>query len=139
MNEEQKEIRTGDSMREINAGFSEMERIIKRETIWLPVFTSVAWAGCLGILLWQAFTGEGWSVAGHCIILAFAIFQVWTFWDVDARRRVANLKYETAAGLLDHFVAEEGWEWGDSEKPGSVSLKAPDKSEAVNADTETEK
>ncbi len=111
----------------INAAFQDMARTIRRETIWLPVIVSVAWGGSLGLVLWDSFTGDdgvGMGVS-HAIILVFAIFQTWTFWDLDARRRVENLKYQTAAGLLDRLADEHGWTWGETDEPGSVCLDSP--------------
>lgn len=127
---------------EINAAFEDMASTIRRETIWLPVIVSAAWGGSLGLVLWNAFTGDdasGWGIS-HAIILVFAIFQTWTFWDLDARRRVENLKYQTAAGLLDRLADEHGWTWGESDEPGSVSLnsphrKDPDDEVTLTADT----
>lgn len=119
----------------IDDAFSTLERTIKRETLWLPVVVSIAWGGSLGLLLWDLFTGDeiGMGIS-HAIVLTFAILQVWIFWDVDARRRVALLKYETAARILDPLVTEYGWTWEETEEPNSVALESPRREEMEDAE-----
>jgi hypothetical protein len=119
--------KTPTAMAEIDKAFDATERAIKRETRWLPIIVSAAWGGSLGLVLWDVFTGDDGVGMGisHAIILAFAIFQTWVFWDADARRRTENLKYQTAAGILDEMVAEHRWVWEHTGSAGSVSLRAP--------------
>jgi hypothetical protein len=124
---------------EIGAAFEGMERTIKRETVWMPIVVSVAFGTSLGLVLWNTFTGgdeSGWGIS-HAIILVFAILQVWTFWDLDARRRTLALKYDTAAGLLDHTVEHGGWTWGESKEVGSVELnREPEDTDEEDETTE---
>lgn len=114
------------SMKEINAGFDALERTIRRESAWLPGIVSAVYGLSMGLVIWGGFTGEGWNVISHVIVIAFAVMMTWFYWDVDARRRVAVLKYQTAAGLLDHLVEEYDWKWEPCEEAGSVSLHAPE-------------
>lgn len=112
---------------EINDAFEGVERTIKRETVWMPAVVSIGWGTSLGLVVWHIFTGDGgsgWGIA-HAIILAFAIFQVWTFWDVDARRRVENLKFQTAANILDEMMKERGATWVQTGEEGSISVEFP--------------
>lgn len=128
---------TNTAREEINAGFDPLERRIRREGLWVPLFTSVAWTGSLGLVIWSGFTGEGWDVLSHAIILVFAIMMVWFYWDTESRRRIAAMKYDTAVGLLDHLAKEYGWTWEKTDEAGSVSLHAPESEEDDEpADTE---
>jgi len=132
------------SMEEINANFTAVERTIRRESLVVPIIVSVGYGAALVMVAWQAaFEDGGWGSLSHLITLAFVIMLAWFYWDTDARRRVMALKYETAAGLLDHLVKEYDWKWEECDEAGSVSLHAPGSHEDDDDDedtfTETEK
>jgi hypothetical protein len=121
---------------EINAGFDSMERTIKRESLFVPVVVTVGYGASMALVAWDGITNSGWGVISHLITLAFVIAMAWFYWDVDAKRRTNALKFQTAAGLLDHLVKEYDWKWEECEEAGSVSLHAPDAHEDDEEDAD---
>lgn len=113
------------TLERFTAAFAPIERQIRRETLWVPVLSSVGWGLSMVSVIWSGVVSGTELTIPHCMVLAFAIMMSWFYWDVDARRRVAHLKYQTAAGLLTAMVDEYDWEWGKSTKPGSVCLSLP--------------
>lgn len=124
------------SEQEINAGFDSMERTIKRQSLFVPVVVSVGYGASLVLVAWDGVSNSGWGVLSHMITLAFVIALAWFYWDVDAKRRVNDLKFQTAAGLLDHLVEEYDWKWEECDEAGSVSLHAPEAHEDDDEDAE---
>ncbi len=107
----------------IDTNHALMYKHFRRRSLFVPVLSTIAFGGCLVLLVYRGITEGTWGeLVSQFIIYGFAIMMVWFHHDLDARRRTAVLKYASATAMVDQFAEVYDWTWEDCPEAGAVSL-----------------